>query len=1257
MIVANNGDVVTAVGAGGTVGKAPAGGTLSPLGFLTFNYDLYGNPGATEWIVPRAVTRLDYTPGGPDLAHQAGPLVTGSAATNGVGDIGGHPETVTGVRLQKGSEIHATSGAAFIYGGPADTVIYGGGQNDTILLGYGDNWVSGGRGDQCIVASGQCLASRNSTTYGEPLYGISKLAAVTQLIATPGNVQTAMINVTGSLKYTAYMWPYSVNPTTSFTNPTWADGCKTNTACPPYWDRYGHNVIYGGWGSDSIHGGPGDSAISGAEAPTYAFTDNFSNTCTFSATAPTGERCTPTDVHQLNKAAIRSDWYHPYNPGNVLGWTTPTTHHGPNPPDGKFKMFTGTDPRRKVMLTSTGALCKWGTGYAAPTRTKAGCLPWIMDYTPADLAVEPVNTTWANGTYGPTPWSGTDVIFGDLGNDWIMGGQGRTQVFGGFGNDLIDLRATLTVDGGLNDGPVPNPITGTYGTPGWEGLAYGGAGQDIFFAGTAGDRLIDWVGNHNTYYVPFSNFGMPTVSRTLQPFLPQFLYALSKSDGADPLLGLRYGGAPTRNGEPFGELGLVLQHDAAWHTMMGPPFDKMPENLGGVGTDVPKTANTLPIGSSGVDTVSATASAGVLAFVTGMGAGLPSGTDATGATAVPFVVRGPVGATVTYSFRLHHTQVTGTGVVGKGGLFGATVDLATFKTGVVTVTVVISSAGSTTTLHGFTTKSTVPPPSPTLSATPRYANNQNQTTFVVTVKGQAGSIADIVISDSATPTPAVLNGMDVIGPSGVLTMPFQVSLLAEGPLTVSVTLTNGSGNSSPTTWKVLKDTAPPPLTVSAPPYVNLANESNYQVLISGAKFATVSISASDGTTTLTDSGWLNGSMTWLTSKWNLSTLHDGPITLTVEETDPYGNVVVRTYQVTKTTRRPGSPTVALTPASDSGPSSTDYITNVATPSFLVTPGATAVSTTVYVNGVPYTGQALGTGTYTVTAVSDNVAGNPSYVADAPKTLVIDTNPPTGSFSVKGTTLGGVTYTDDPALSLSLAFSGAPAGLYQMAFSTDGGATFGTALAYATSGVVSLPEATGTYTVAVSVTDLAGNAAVFSAVVDLVRSAATISYTLTAPTNAGSYDVGQQITLTAAATAADPVVSVSATLDGKAWSLGAALDTATLSAGDHTLDISATDAAGNVTTQTLTLAVHATVAGLLAGVDYGAAQRYITSSTALTVLETALAKAQRAVSAHETAAAITDLKQFVGDLTKYKKVIAPSYASLLAGWADDLIARL
>src|SRR5260370_4558744 len=116
--------------------------------------------------------------------------------------------------------------------------------------------------------------------------------------------------------------------------------------------------------------------------------------------------------------------------------------------------------------------------------------------------------------------------------------MGRVRGYGVGGVDLSDLRARTVVDNGVNDVPVPNsPLTA--GSPAWEALAYGGAGQDIFFAGTGGDRLIDWVGNHNSYYVPFSQFGMPPVSRTLMPFLPEFPYAPSQSDGAAHTLGPR----------------------------------------------------------------------------------------------------------------------------------------------------------------------------------------------------------------------------------------------------------------------------------------------------------------------------------------------------------------------------------------------------------------------------------------------------------------------------------------------------------------------------------------------------------------------------------------------------------------------------------------------------------------------------------------------------------------------------------------------
>src|SRR5205085_5328335 len=118
------------------------------------------------------------------------------------------------------------------------------------------------------------------------------------------------------------------------------------------------------------------------------------------------------------------------------------------------------------------------------------------------------------------------VIFGDNGNDWMVGGTGRDDVYGGWGNDLINADDNQTTNGGLNN------ATDTAAS--YEDRAYGGAGKDVLIANTGGDRLIDWVGEFNSYLVPFAPFGMATVSRTLQPQLAEFLYVLSASDGADP---------------------------------------------------------------------------------------------------------------------------------------------------------------------------------------------------------------------------------------------------------------------------------------------------------------------------------------------------------------------------------------------------------------------------------------------------------------------------------------------------------------------------------------------------------------------------------------------------------------------------------------------------------------------------------------------------------------------------------------------------
>jgi hypothetical protein len=126
--------------------------------------------------------------------------------------------------------------------------------------------------------------------------------------------------------------------------------------------------------------------------------------------------------------------------------------------------------------------------------------------------------------------------------------------------------------------------------------------------------MIDWVGEFNSYMTPFAPFGMPTLSDQLQPGLPEFLYALSKSDGADPTLAAQHAGDATRNGEPFGELGLVLKQDAAWGDQRGNPRDPQAGNIPGGPRDVLTTsgnkvlrspATTVTLGPSPLNAASA----------------------------------------------------------------------------------------------------------------------------------------------------------------------------------------------------------------------------------------------------------------------------------------------------------------------------------------------------------------------------------------------------------------------------------------------------------------------------------------------------------------------------------------------------------------------------------------------------------------------------------------------------------------------------
>ena len=279
---------------------------------------------------------------------------------------------------------------------------------------------------------------------------------------------------------------------------------------------------------------------------------------------------------------IRSDYAHPVNPGNVLGYNPTTT---------KFALYDANDPLRKILLTPTGTLSKTGTG-----------LEWALNFNETE---GPLDTHWTAGSaYTPVATDGDDVIFGDLGHDWMVGGTGRDTVWGGWGDDLINIDDKLTTGGGLNNEPDTNPS--------WEDFAYGGAGRDVMIGNTGGDRLVDWNGEFNTFVVPYNPFGLPTVSRGLAPALEVFMYALSKSQGADPTLAAQYGGNAARNGEPFGELGMVRQGDAAMGDQNGGPRDPQGPNAKAK-IDVRGSAGVQPLyeTAAGDETAGAEAAASI----------------------------------------------------------------------------------------------------------------------------------------------------------------------------------------------------------------------------------------------------------------------------------------------------------------------------------------------------------------------------------------------------------------------------------------------------------------------------------------------------------------------------------------------------------------------------------------------------------------------------------------------------------------------
>jgi hypothetical protein len=160
-----------------------------------------------------------------------------------------------------------------------------------------------------------------------------------------------------------------------------------------------------------------------------------------------------------------------------------------------------------------------------------------------------------------------------------------------------------------------------------------------------------------------------------------------------------------------------------------------------------------------------------------------------------------------------------------------------------------------------------------------------------------------------------------------------------------------------------------------------------------------------------------------------------------------------------------------------------------------------------------------------------------------------------------------------------------------------------------------------------------------------------------PNNGTSYDVGTPITLSWSASDLNGIRSVTGTIEGQTISAnGGTIDVDLLTAGTHTVTVTARDNAGNVTTKTITFAVHATPEGILNALYDGTRRGWLTAIES-SYLITQIQQVIKAEPSHANMKA--KLQQFIAAVQsgKVPGQITAAFQSLLLNWSNDLMLRL
>ena len=309
----------------------------------------------------------------------------------------------------------------------------------------------------------------------------------------------------------------------------------------------------------------------------------------------------------------------------------------------------------------------------------------------------------------------------------------------------------------------------------------------------------------------------------------------------------------------------------------------------------------------------------------------------------------------------------------------------------------------------------------------------------------------------------------------------------------------------------------------------------------------------------------------------------------------------------------------------------------------------AVSTPTIEYSYP-SGTVFALGATTVTVTARDAAGNETVKTF--QVTVVDTTPPTGSIALDA----GATATVTGSVTISVAFTDA-VGPVRMRFSADTGATWTSWASYAGTAGLTLSGADGVRSVIAQVADAAGNVGSASDSIVLAIPPPTIVVAGIAPGQACDLCTRRFVHVDTTAAVGAGSVTVTATLDGRAFALPGTIDPFLLTAGAHTLQVVARDLYGRETVQVVAFSVHVTIEGLICAV-----QRAVSEGLVAPELETALvAKLEAARASRDrgnTRAEVNQLEAFAQQLAAQRgKKVAPTFADLASGWTEELITRI